>query len=134
MADSIFTKIIKGELPCHKVYEDDQTIAFLDINPVTPGHTLVVPKTQTAHLWDLTDDDYHYLMSVAKFVASHIKETLKVTRVAMLVDGYNMPDHAHIHLIPGEKGIEHILTEHATKPQIEPDHASLAKIATQLTL
>jgi len=134
MSDSIFTKIINGELPCHKVYEDDQVIAFLDINPIAPGHTLVVPKTPTAHLWDLSDDDFHYLMSVVKHIAGHIKVTLKVPRVAMLVDGYNMPDHSHIHLIPGDKGIEHTLTEHAAKPETAPDHSALSKIAAQIAL
>ncbi len=87
MEDSLFTKIIKGEIPCHKVYEDDRVIAFLDIHPINPGHTLVVPKKQVDHLWDLDDDEYHYLWSVAKHIATHIQRTLSPPRVGVVVEG-----------------------------------------------
>jgi histidine triad (HIT) family protein len=70
MQDSIFTKIIKGEIPSHKVYEDDKTIAFLDINPTQPGHTLVVPKKQVEFLWDLDTDDYQAVMETARKVCA----------------------------------------------------------------
>src|SRR5690606_32793311 len=66
MNDSIFTKIIKGEIPCHKVYEDDQTLAFLDIHPAQPGHTLVIPKRQEEFVWDLNAEEYEALMSTVK--------------------------------------------------------------------
>ena len=73
MEDSIFTKIIKGELPCRKIYEDDEIIAFLDINPLSDGHTLVVPKEQIDLLWDLSDATYGRLWQVAKTIASSLQ-------------------------------------------------------------
>jgi histidine triad (HIT) family protein len=69
MADSIFTKIIKGEIPSHKVYEDELTFAFLDIHPKTPGHVLVIPKKQVDLLWDLSDEDYQAVMAISKKLA-----------------------------------------------------------------
>ena len=68
MEPSIFTKIIRGEIPCHKIYEDDKTIAFLDIHPQMPGHTLVVPKKQVASMQNLSDEDYNALMAAVKKV------------------------------------------------------------------
>jgi len=99
MQDSIFTKIIRGEIPCHKVYEDAKTIAFLTINPITPGHTLVVPKKQIDHLWDLDDEDYQAVTATAKKVANRIREILQPVRVGEHVAGTEVP-HAHIHLFP----------------------------------
>ena len=72
--DSIFTKIIKGEIPSNKVYEDEHTYAFLDHNPKTPGHTLVITKKQVAYVWELPDEDYIALMNTVKRVAQRIKE------------------------------------------------------------
>src|SRR5690606_4665797 len=95
MQDSIFTKIIKGEIPSHKVYEDDQVIAFLDIHPITPGHTLVVPKKQVEFLWDMEDDDYQVLMLAAKKVARHMRDTLGVPYVGVQVIGVDVP-HVHV--------------------------------------
>jgi histidine triad (HIT) family protein len=74
MSDSIFTKIIKGEIPCYKVYEDETTFAFLDIHPVQPGHVLVVPKAQIEFLWDLDDETYKNLMLIARKLARRLKE------------------------------------------------------------
>lgn len=74
MGDSIFTKIIKGEIPCHKVYEDDKTLAFLDIHPVTPGHTLVIPKIQIDEFQDLPTEDYRALMDTVQKVAKRQKK------------------------------------------------------------
>lgn len=99
MSDSIFTKIIKGEIPCHKVYEDDKTFAFLDIRPVQPGHTLVIPKRQIDHLWDLTDEDYQAVMATCKKVALRMRKILGVARVGVKVMGEEVP-HAHVQLIP----------------------------------
>src|ERR1035441_9554415 len=81
MADSIFTKIIKGEIPCHKIYEDDKTFAFLDIHPKQPGHVLVVPKQETDHIWDLPDEEYLAVMTTVKKVSLRIREVLKPSRV-----------------------------------------------------
>ncbi len=99
MADSIFTKIIKGEIPAQKIYEDDLTIAFLTIQPVQPGHTLVVSKKQIDQLWDLPDEDYQALMATSKKVAKRIKDVLGAKRVGVKVIGDEVP-HAHIHLVP----------------------------------
>lgn len=96
---SIFTKIIRGETPCHKVYEDDRVIAFLTISPVTDGHTLVVPKKQVDQVWDLDNDEYTYLWATAQKVALHLREVLNVDRVGVVVKGFEVP-HVHIHLIP----------------------------------
>lgn len=128
MQESIFTKIIKGEIPAHKIYEDDKTLAFLDIHPVSPGHTLVIPKEQIDHLWDLQDVDYQAVMSTSKKVANHIKNILGVERVGVKVIGVDVP-HAHVHLIPFNQ------TSQFSAPQdldSEPDHDALATLAKKL--
>lgn len=96
--DSIFTKIIKGEIPSHKIYEDDKTYAFLDIHPIQPGHVLVVPKIQVDNIWDLPDEDYHALMDVTKHIAFAMQQKLE-KRVGVQVIGIDVP-HAHVHLVP----------------------------------
>ena len=128
MIDSLFTKIIKGEIPSHKVYEDDATYAFLDIHPVTPGHTLVIPKNQVEFVWDLPADDYQWLMASAKKIAEHMRETLGVPYVGVQVIGVDVP-HAHVHLIPFTT-----MDEYRNHPDMdaEPNHEELAKIATKL--
>lgn len=128
MQDSVFTKIIKGEIPCHKVYEDEQTFAFLDIHPVQPGHTLVIPKKQIEFVWDLDDETYQTLMASVKEVARHLRETLTVPYVGVQVMGTDVP-HVHIHLIPFSTG-----DEFRRRPdmQAEPDHEALAKIAQKI--
>ena len=99
MEDSIFTKIIKGEIPCYKVYEDDIVFAMLDIDPLSDGHVLVFPKKQVDLLWDLDQDVYNHLMDVAKLIAEKIQNKLNPLRVGMVVEGFGVP-HAHIHLVP----------------------------------
>ena len=106
MADSVFTKIIKGEIPSNKIYEDDKNIAFLTIQPIQPGHTLVVPKNQVDHLWDLPDEDYLALMETCKKVAAHLREVLGKKRIGVKVEGFEVP-HAHIHLIPMDSVAEY---------------------------
>ncbi len=103
MRDSIFTKIINGEIPAHKIYEDENVIAFLTIQPCTPGHTLVVPKQQVDHLWDLPEDQYLNLLSTTKRIANHIRNVTQKDRVLMYVAGFEVP-HAHIHLAPVDAG------------------------------
>ena len=95
---SIFTKIINGEIPCYKIYEDDKTFAFLDINPETKGHTLVVPKTEVDKIYDLTDEDYEALMHTVKKLSKHMEQVLG-TRILWKVVGTDVP-HAHVHLEP----------------------------------
>jgi histidine triad (HIT) family protein len=99
MQDSIFTKIIKGEIPAHKIYEDDKTIAILDIHPKQPGHTLIVPKIQIDQLWDLDPIYYQAVMETSRKVALRIREVLRPARVGVIVEGVDV-NHAHIHLIP----------------------------------
>lgn len=128
MEDSIFAKIIRGEIPCHKIYEDDSVLAFLDIHPVQPGHTLVVPKKQVEFVWDIDADDYLAVMDVAKKVARRIRECLEVPYVGEQIIGVDVP-HAHVHLIPFST-----VAEFRNIPDMtaEPDHSALAQLAKQL--
>ena len=96
---SIFTRIIRGEIPCYKVAEDDKYFAFLDINPLAKGHTLVNPKTEVDYLFDLDDETLSGLTLFAKRIAQKIKDYTHCKKVAMVVLGLEVP-HAHIHLIP----------------------------------
>lgn len=95
---SLFTKIIRGEIPCYKIYEDEKTFAFLDINPETRGHTLVIPKLQVDKIYDLPDADYQALLSTAKKLSRHL-EAKTGQRTLWKVIGTDIP-HAHIHLLP----------------------------------
>ncbi|MEI7539337.1 MAG: HIT domain-containing protein [Candidatus Saccharibacteria bacterium] len=96
---SVFTRIINGEIPAYKIYEDDRVIAFLTNHPLSDGHTLVVPKKQIDQIWDLERDDYDYLWEAAQKVAAHLRDVMGVERVGVVVKGFEVP-HAHIHLIP----------------------------------
>jgi histidine triad (HIT) family protein len=130
MADSIFTKIIKGEIPCHKVYEDERTLAFLDIHPIQPGHTLVVPKQQIEFVWDLEDEDYQAVMATAKKVAQRLREVFPdKSRIALHVEGLDI-DHAHLKLFPFDTHEEFVRHPDMSA---EPDHAALAELAKKLT-
>lgn len=129
MEDSIFTKIINGEIACHKVYEDDNTLAFLDIEPTSPGHTLVIPKQQVELVWDLDDATYQAVMDVTRQVAQRMKDVLGVKFVGSRVFGTDVP-HAHVHVFPlsgSEQDISHIPAELTGK-----DQASLAQMAEKL--
>ena len=96
---SIFSKIVAGEIPCHKVAENEEFLAFLDINPVAVGHTLVIPKQEIDYLFDLEDDLLGRMMVFAKRVARAQQEVIPCKRVGMAVMGLEVP-HAHMHLIP----------------------------------
>jgi histidine triad (HIT) family protein len=128
MNPSIFTRIIKGEIPCHKIYEDEHTFAFLDIYPVQPGHTLVIPKNQVEFVWDLDDETYQNLMASTKKIAKHLKETLGVPFIGQKIIGVDVP-HAHVHLIPFSTVEEY---NHHQDMQADPDHEALANIAAKL--
>jgi len=99
---SIFTKIINGEIPSYKIAEDDNYFAFLDINPLKKGHTLVIPKTEVDYLFDLDDDVLAGMMKFSKKIAKAIDKSIDCKRVGVVVLGMEVP-HAHIHLIPLEK-------------------------------
>jgi len=96
---TIFTKIVNGEIPCHKVAEDDNFLAFLDINPNTRGHTLCIPKVEVNKLFDLDESTYDGLMSFCRKVAKALEKTVPCERIGMAVIGLEVP-HVHVHLIP----------------------------------
>ena len=96
---SIFTRIVNGELPCHKLYEDENCLSFLDLRPINPGHALVIPKQEIDYIFDVPDDVLQHLMIVAKTVARAIDATVTCERVGIIVAGLEVP-HAHIHLVP----------------------------------
>ena len=103
MQDSIFTRIIKGEINSYKVLEEDKFIAFLDVNPIKEGHTLVVPKMQVDYIYDLPEDVFKELFVFSKKVSKILKKTFDCKRIGISVIGLEVP-HAHIHLVP----IDHI--------------------------
>ena len=99
---TLFTKIINGEIPCHKIAEDEKHIAFLDIRPVCPGHTLVVPKKENDYIFDLKDEELGALFAFAKKVAARLDAAIECERVGVMVAGIEVP-HTHVHLIPFRK-------------------------------
>lgn len=128
MEESIFTKIVKGEIPAHKVYEDDKVLAFLDIHPAQPGHMLVIPKTQVEFVWDLADEEYQAVMMVSKKVALRLREVLQTRYVGEKIIGVDVP-HAHVQLIPFDT------VDQFKAPQdmaADPDHEALAAMAERL--
>lgn len=130
MEDSIFTKIIKGEIPCHKIYEDDATLAFLDIHPIQPGNVLVVPKKQVAFIWDMKSDDYQHLMATVQKIGLRIRKVFpEATRVGVMIEGLDVTDHAHVKIFPFSTAKEYRQSPDANVP---PDHATLASIAEKL--
>lgn len=96
---TVFTKIINGEIPCHKIAENDTHFAFLDINPIARGHTLVVPKKEIDYLFDLPDPLLADTMVFAKKIAAAIDKALSPIRTGVIVEGLEVP-HAHVHLVP----------------------------------
>jgi len=127
MEDSVFTKIIRGEIPSHKIYEDEKTLAFLDIMPVQPGHVLVVPKIQVGKFYEVPDDDLIALFLAVKKVAIHMGKVLG-KRITVQIEGFDMPDHTHVKLIPASKGEEfRAIPQKATQDE-------LAKMAERLRL
>ena len=115
---TIFTRIVRGEIPSYKVAEDERFFAFLDINPLTKGHTLVVPKQETDYLFDLDDRTLADMIVFAKRIARKLKEKIECKRVAVVVLGLEVP-HAHIHLIPiqDEKDVDF----HKEKLKLSPE-------------
>ena len=120
---SIFTKIINSEIPCYKIYEDDKTFAFLDINPETKGHTLVVPKNEVDKIYELPDEDYQALMATVKKLSAHMEKVLGA-RTLWKVIGTDVP-HAHVHLLPFDETWEHGKTLKLTPEEFEEIRAQL---------
>lgn len=125
---TIFSKIIAGEIPCYKIAEDDEFFAFLDINPVNWGHTLVVPKQETDYIFDLDDVTLGKMAIFAKRVAVGIKRAIPCRKVGMAVLGLEVP-HAHIHLVPlateGDMDFKNKIAN--------PDPAKMAEIAKSIS-
>ncbi|MBP3382683.1 MAG: HIT family protein [Tidjanibacter sp.] len=126
---SIFTRIINGEIPCYKIAEDENYFAFLDINPLSEGHTLVVPKREEDYIFDLQEEELAGLVTFAKKVAVSQKANLDCKRVAMVVLGMEVP-HAHIHLIPmnSEADVDF------RKPKLQLSSEQFAQIANKIKL
>ncbi len=103
--DCVFCKISSGEIPAEKIFENKKYLAFLDVNPINQGHTLVIPKKHNDYLFDLNDEEYKELMLTVKMIAKIIKNKLNPRRVGLAVEGFFVP-HVHVHLVPLNKGNE----------------------------
>lgn len=125
---SIFSKIAAGEISSYKVAEDERHFAFLDINPVHPGHVLVIPKKEVDYIFDLSDEEYSALMLFAKRVAKAIKQAIPCRKVGVTVIGLDVP-HTHVHLVPMNEGADmNFCAPKLTLPQQE-----MAGIATAIS-
>ena len=122
---SVFSKIIAGEIPCYKIYEDDKTLAFLDIHPESMGHVLVVPKVEVDKVYELPAEDYAALMEAVKKVSLHMEKVLGA-RVLWKVIGTDVP-HAHVHLMPLDETWEHGRI-------LEPSEEEMFKMAEKLKM
>jgi len=127
MQDSIFTKIIKGEIPCYKIAEDDRFIAFLDVFPIKKGHTLVVPKVQIDYLFDLDDSLLSDLMLFAKKVAQKMERAISCERIGVAVIGLEVP-HAHVHLVP----LDTVGDIDFGQPKLQLSNEEMAEIADSI--
>jgi len=124
---SVFTKIVRGEIPSYKIYEDDRYYAFLDINPLAKGHTLVIPKVEIDYLFDLDDDLIAGMLVVSKKIARAIDQTMNCKRVGVAVLGLEVP-HAHIHLIP----INSLYDIEFSKPKLKLSKQEFEDIAARI--
>lgn len=125
---TIFTLIVRGEAPSHKIYEDEHTLAFLDIYPVVPGQVVLVSKKQVPFVWDLDDEDYVALMQASKKVARRLRDVLKTKYVALKIEGGEVP-HAHVKFYPSDEITEKLPRQDTS---VEPDHIALAAMAKKL--
>ena len=127
MSDSIFTKIIRGDIPSYKILENENFISFLDINPIKEGHTLVVPKLQVDYIYDLPNDVFTGLFNFSKIVAQKLKRAIECDRIGISVVGLEVP-HAHIHLIP----INEISDMSFENPRINLSQIELQKVIKKI--
>lgn len=128
MASSIFTKIIQGDIPCHKVYEDDLTFAFMDIDPIQPGMVLVIPKKQIDNFEDLPDELVSAVMITSKKIMNALRKVFpEKKKIGIQIEGLEVP-HAHVKLIPINSGAEF----HTPPSGTEPDHEKLAELALKI--
>ncbi len=124
---SIFTKIVQGEIPCHKVAENEKFLAFLDIMPLQKGHVLVIPKKEIDYIFDIEDELLSEMILFAKEVSKKIKKAFPCNRVGMAVIGLEVP-HAHIHLIP----INKMDDMNFANKKLKLSHEELSEIATRI--
>ena len=124
---SIFTKIVNREIPAHIVAEDGNHLAFLDINPLVMGHSLIIPKREVDYIYDLNDEELTYLHLFAKKVAQAIEKTVTCNRIGIAVIGLEVP-HAHIHLIP----INSMDDMNFSRPKLSPTQEELVDIAKEI--
>ncbi len=124
---SIFTKIISGEIPAHKVAETADFLAFLDINPLQMGHVLVIPKTEIDYIFDIDDDLYVNMMLFAKFVAKAIKAAIPCKKIGVAVIGLEV-SHAHVHLIP----MNQVADMDFSKAKLKPTELELNDVALKI--
>lgn len=122
---SIFTRIINGEIPCYKVAEDDRFVAFLDVRPLKPGHTLVVPKQEVDYIFDLDEETVAGMMVFARKIALAMKKVIDCRRIGVAVLGLEVP-HAHIHLIPLTRETDMLFTNPRV-PVTDEENKRLAK-------
>ena len=124
---SIFNRIVSGEIPCYKIAEDEHFLAFLDIMPLVPGHTLVIPKVETNLIFDIPDSEYASLWLFAKKLADPIKKATDCKRVGIAVIGLEVP-HAHIHLVP----MNTVGDINFTQPKLNPSPLELAEMSAKI--
>jgi histidine triad (HIT) family protein len=123
---SIFTKIINGEIPCYKIAENEQFIAFLDVFPVVKGHVLVIPKQEIDYIFDVPDETLAQMLVFAKPIAKAIQKVVSCKRVGLSVIGLEVP-HAHLHLVPLNQLSDMDFTEKLTPPPSADEFSDLAK-------
>lgn len=116
----LFCNFVKKEIPCEIIYEDDEYLAFLDINPMHPGHTLVIPKKHTDYIFDLNEEELSKLFITCKKVSTKLKKAINTEKVGIVVEGF-LVRHAHVHLVPMNKGmaLDPCLQKRATKKELE---------------
>lgn len=125
---TIYSKIINGDIPSYKVAEDEQYLAFLDINPLCEGHTLVIPKKEVDYVFDLDEENYTGLFNFSKKVAKAIESVVPCTKVGVCVIGLEVP-HAHVHLIP----IDSVKDMDFSKPKLQLDTADMENICIKIS-
>lgn len=124
---SLFSKIINGEIPCHKIAEDDKFFAFLDVFPLVPGHVLVVPKKETDYIFDIESAELAEMIVFAKQVAIVLKKAIQCKRIGVAVIGLEVP-HAHIHLVPMNSADD----LNFTRPKLSPSQDELKQVAEKI--
>ena len=115
---SIFTRILHGEIHQEILFQDDICFVILTHEPLTPGHALVIPKEEVGHLWDLPDGTYHHLMDVCKKVAEKMRTVYTYPRIGMIVEGFGVETHAHIHVFGFNEGLEPTIIKHSQSEKL----------------